>query len=65
MKKIYIKPSLVLENIFTDAVMYQQDNVLSNVTVNDASSYGAGTIHFNSQGSDNVLHSIDYSTFGN
>lgn len=65
MKKIYKKPTLLLEQFATEEIMSQQENVLSTIDMvnGDFDAY-SGTIKFDTNNG-NVLNSIDYSQFTN
>ena len=66
MKKIYMKPSLLVERFTTEEIMDKvtgKTNVLSSVTQDLEGN--VGVIHFDAPGSDNVLNSIDYNQFLN
>ena len=69
MKRIYNKPVLEVESFVTDEIMggdYNPDNVLSYNPTLGTGGYDDTSGHINFHSNDNnVLNSVDYSTFAN
>ncbi len=63
MKKIYRKPSVVLESFVSEEIMQSKNNVLSGLTVADGE--GNNFTFLEATGEGNILNSIDYDDFHN